>query len=197
MKSNRLQSDLVVLQKYTLEDLHQLFEAIRVSIDRVYPWLPWCHPNYTIAETEEWLQTRPQRWNEGKEFGFSIRDRYSGGGANREAYLKGNRQGGIVGGCGIGIGSLPWSGNLGYWLKTGATGKGYATEATKLLAQFGIQELQLKRIEIVASVENFPSQKVAERSGAFKEGVSRNRLLIHDKFHDAIVYSFIPQDFNK
>ncbi|WP_051044474.1 GNAT family N-acetyltransferase [Pleurocapsa sp. PCC 7319] len=181
MKSNRLQSDLVVLQKYTVEDLHQLFEAIRVSIDRVYPWLPWCHPNYTITETEEWLKTRPQRWDEGKEFGFSIRD----------------RQGAIVGGCGIGIRSLPWSGNLGYWLKTGATGKGYATEATKLLVQFGIQELQLKRIEIVASVENFSSQKVAVRSGAFKEGVSRNRLLIHSKFHDAIVYSFIPQDFDR
>ena len=189
MVSNRLQSDLVVLQKYTLEDLHQLFEAIRISIDRVYPWLPWCHPNYTIAETEEWLKTRPQRWDEEKEFCFSIRD--------RESYLKGNRQGRIVGGCGIGIRLLPWSGNLGYWLKTGATGQGFATEATKLIAQFGIQEFQLKRIEIVASVENFPSQKVAERSGAFKEGVSRNRLFIHDKFHDAIVYSFIPQDFNK
>ncbi len=72
--TDRLASDLVVLQKYTLKDLSQLFEAIKVSTNRVYPWLPWCHPNYTIAETEEWLKTRPQCWNEGKEFGFSIRD---------------------------------------------------------------------------------------------------------------------------
>ncbi|MDJ0569008.1 MAG: GNAT family N-acetyltransferase [Pleurocapsa sp. MO_192.B19] len=162
IKCDRLESDLVVLQKYTLEDIPQLFEAIKVSTDRVYPWLPWCHPNYTIAETKEWLKTRPQCWNEGKEFGFSIR----------------NRQDRIVGGCGIGIRSLPWSGNLGYWLKTGATGKGYATAATKLLAQFGIQQLQLKRIEIVASVDNLPSQRVAERAGAYKEGISKNRLLI-------------------
>ena len=84
---------------------------------------------------------------------------------------------------------------MGYWLKTGATGKGYATAATKLLAQFGIQQLQLKRIEIVASVDNLPSQRVAERAGAYKEGISRNRLLIHEKLHDAVVYSFVPQDF--
>lgn len=182
MKSSitKLKSDLVILQKYTIEDISELFEAISVSIERVYPWLPWCHPNYTIAETEEWLKTRPQRWHEGKEYGFSIRD----------------RQGRIVGGCGIGIGSQSWYGNLGYWLRTGFTGKGYATAATKLLAEFGIKNLQLKRIEIKVSVENFSSQKVAERAGAYKEGTGRNRLLIHDKFHDAIIYSFVPDDFN-
>ena len=175
-----LESDLVALQKYTLEDVSELYEAISVSVERVYSWLPWCHPNYTIAETEEWLKTRPQRWQEGKEYGFSIRD----------------RKGTIVGGCGIGVGDRPWCGNLGYWLRTGFTGKGYATSATKLVAEFGIQNLQLKRIEIVASVENVPSQKVAERANAYREGVSRNRLLIHRKFHDAVVYSFIPSDFD-
>ena len=80
-------------------------------------------------------------------------------------------------------------------MRTGFTGKGYATTATKLLAEFGIQNLKLKRIEIVASVENLPSQKVAQRAGAYQEGVSRNRLLIHEKFHDAVIYSFIPNDF--
>jgi ribosomal-protein-serine acetyltransferase len=175
-----LKSEEIVLQKYTTEDIPLLFEAIQVSVDRVYPWLPWCHPNYTIAETEAWIKTRPQRWNEGKEFGFSIRD----------------RQGTIIGGCGIGIGLSSWSSNLGYWLRTGYTGKGYATTATKLLARFGVQQLQLKRIEILASVDNIDSQRVAERASACKEGISKNKLLIHDKFHDAVIYSFIPDDFN-
>lgn len=174
-----LKSDLISLQKYSLEDAPELFEAISVSIDRVSPWLPWCHPDYTIAETETWLKTRPQRWHEGQEFGFSIRNLHHR----------------IVGGCGIGIKTQSWSGNLGYWLRTGFTGKGYATAATKLLAEFGIRELQLKRIEIVASVENIASQQVAQRAGAYREGISRNRLLIHNRLHDAVVYSFIPRDF--
>lgn len=175
-----LQSDLIVLKRYAVEDAPQLFDAIIASVDRVSSWLPWCHPNYTLAETEAWLKTRPQRWDEGKEFGFTIR----------------NHQNIIVGGVGIGIGSSSWSGNLGYWLKTGRTGKGYATEATKLLAQFGIRQLQLKRIEIVAAVENVASQGVAERAGAYREGISRNRLSIRDRLHDAVIYSFIPQDFD-
>ena len=94
MLVSTLKSDLITLQKYSQEDISQLFEAIRVSIDRVHPWLPWCHPDYTIAETEAWIEKRPIRWNEGKEYGFSIRD----------------RQGTIVGGCGIGIRSS-WCGN--------------------------------------------------------------------------------------
>lgn len=61
---------------------------------------------------------------------------------------------------------------------------------------FGVQQLQLKRIEIVASVENINSQRVAERAGACKEGISRNKLLIHGEFHDAVIYSFIPDDFD-
>jgi ribosomal-protein-serine acetyltransferase len=177
--SDSLESDLVILQKYSLADAPQLFAAISDSIERIYPWLPWCHPNYTLAETNTWLKTRPQCWHDAKEYGFSIRD----------------RQGMIVGGCGIGIKSASWFGNLGYWLRTGYTGNGYATEATTLLAKFGIQQLQLKRLEIVASIHNLPSQKVAARAGAYREGISRNRLLIHDKLHDAVIFSFIPQDF--
>ena len=180
MLNDRLQSNLVILQRYTLEDIAELFAAIHESIERVYPWLPWCHPNYTIAETEQWLKTRPQLWNEKQEFAFSIRD----------------RQGTIVGGCGLRIISANWSANLGYWLRTGYTGKGYATAATMMLAEFGIKQLQLKRIEIVISVQNTSSRAVAERAGARLEGVSRNLLEIHGKAHDAVIYSFIPQDFS-
>ena len=175
-----LESNEIILKKYTIEDIPQLFEAARASINRVHPWLPWCHPNYSIDETEAWIKTRPKHWNEGKAFGFSIQ----------------NTEGTIIGGCGIGIQSVSWCGNLGYWLRTGYTGQGYATVATKLLAEFGIRQLKLKRIEIVASVENDLSQKVAERAGAYKEGIARNRLLIHERFHDAAVYSFIPNDFD-
>ena len=53
---------------------------------------------------------------------------------------------------------------------------------------FGVQQLQLKRIEIVASVKNIDSQRVAQRAGACKEGISRNKLLIHAEFHDAVIY---------
>ncbi len=64
--SDSLESDLVILRKYSLADVSELFTAISDSIELVYPWLPWCHPNYTLAETNAWPKTRPQCWDEGK-----------------------------------------------------------------------------------------------------------------------------------
>src|SRR5262245_32789118 len=84
--------------------------------------------------------------------------------------------------------------NLGYWVRTSATGRGLATRATRLAARFGFEQLGLHRIEIVVAVDNLASQRVAERAGAVREGVARKRLLIRGESHDAVMYSLVAQD---
>lgn len=86
-------------------------------------------------------------------------------------------------------------GNLGYLVRTSRTGEGIATEAARLVAQFGFEELGLQRIEIVVHPENAPSLKVAEKLGATREALLRNRLLIHDVPNFAYMHSLIPSDF--
>jgi RimJ/RimL family protein N-acetyltransferase len=81
--------------------------------------------------------------------------------------------------------------NLGYWVRTSATRRGFATAAARLLARFGVEHLNLDRIEIVAAVDNIASQRVAEKLGAVREGVARHRLRIHDVPYDAVVYSLL------
>jgi RimJ/RimL family protein N-acetyltransferase len=66
--------------------------------------------------------------------------------------------------------------------------------ATRLAARFGFEQLGLQRIEIVAAVGNVPSQRVAEKAGATREGVSRKRLLIHGESLDAVLFSLVPED---
>jgi RimJ/RimL family protein N-acetyltransferase len=84
--------------------------------------------------------------------------------------------------------------NLGYWVRTSATGHGVATTATRLAARFGFEELGMQRIEIVAALDNIPSQRVAEKSGAKREGVLRRRLLIRGESLDAVLFSLVPED---
>jgi RimJ/RimL family protein N-acetyltransferase len=88
-------------------------------------------------------------------------------------------------------------GNVGYWIRADATGKGYASAAAKLCAEFGFIDLQLNRIEIVAAKDNIASLKVAEKTGAAKECLARNRLIVGDKVHDAFIYSLIKEDILK
>jgi len=63
-----------------------------------------------------------------------------------------------------------------------------------LVARFGFDELKLRRIEIVAAINNKASQRVAEKAGATREGILRNRLVVRDKVYDAVMFSLIPGD---
>jgi RimJ/RimL family protein N-acetyltransferase len=80
-------------------------------------------------------------------------------------------------------------------MRTNQTKRGFATSAALLLVQFGFYKLNLNRIEIVVKTDNIPSQRVAEKLGAAKEGVMRNRIILNARPYDAVLYSLIPQDF--
>jgi hypothetical protein len=79
--------------------------------------------------------------------------------------------------------------NLGYWVRTSATGHGVATRAARLVAQFGIEKIGLLRVEIVVAIGNIASMRVAEKAGAKREGILRNRLVGRDKVLDAVMHS--------
>src|SRR5690606_2853331 len=84
--------------------------------------------------------------------------------------------------------------NMGYWVRTSATGRGVASEAVRLAASYGFRELNLSRIEIAAIPQNIASRRVAERAGARFEALVRNRLVMHGKAYDAALYSLVPGD---
>ncbi len=82
--------------------------------------------------------------------------------------------------------------NLGYWVDSTQTGRGYATKIVRGLAEFAFQDLALFRVELVIDVNNKGSQKVAEKAGAAYEGILRNRLYLYDKPCNAAMYSLVP-----
>jgi RimJ/RimL family protein N-acetyltransferase len=84
---------------------------------------------------------------------------------------------------------------LGYWVRSRRRGQGIAARAARLVARFGFERLGLLRAEIVVAVGNTASLRAAEKSGAQREGVLRNRITVRDKIYDAVMYSLIPQDF--
>jgi RimJ/RimL family protein N-acetyltransferase len=59
----------------------------------------------------------------------------------------------------------PGYGEIGYWVAAEARGRGVATRAVKLLADWARHELGLTRIEILPHIDNAPSRRVAEKAG--------------------------------
>lgn len=61
-------------------------------------------------------------------------------------------------------------GHIGYWIDKNYAGRGYTTEAVKLMTAFGFDGLGLHRIEINIRPENASSIRVAEKAGYVFEG---------------------------
>jgi RimJ/RimL family protein N-acetyltransferase len=59
----------------------------------------------------------------------------------------------------------PGYGEIGYWVAADARGRGVATRAVRLLADWGRRELGLTKLEILPHRDNAPSRRVAERAG--------------------------------
>ena len=166
----------VAIRCYAPRDAGALHEAALESIEDVYPWLEWCHPGYEISESRAWIEHCRRTWETEEEYQFAIV-------GPDDAYL---------GGCGLNrIERDHRSANLGYWVRSSATGRGVATEAARQVALFAFEATELNRLEILTAVENHASQRVAERLGAIREGVARSRLYLHGTAHDAVQYAIV------
>ncbi|WOG25932.1 GNAT family protein [Endozoicomonas sp. 8E] len=78
---------------------------------------------------------------------------------------------------------------IGYWLRNSKSGKGFVTEALKVLETYSFKELGAKRIEIRAAECNKKSRSVAERNGYQLEATFINeRRLPSGKLSNTVVY---------
>ncbi|MET3695804.1 acetyltransferase (GNAT) family protein [Bacillus oleivorans] len=70
------------------------------------------------------------------------------------------------------------------------------TEAIKELTNFGIQRLQLMRIEIRCESTNLKSRAIPEKLGFHLEGILRNEDLSADgkELTDTCIYSIIAEN---
>lgn len=73
---------------------------------------------------------------------------------------------------------------LGYSLDHGHNGKGYMTEAVRLMVSYAFNELKLHRIEAGVMPNNIPSIRVLEKAGFHKEGIAKKNVKINGKWED-------------
>jgi ribosomal-protein-serine acetyltransferase len=172
----------VGIRRFRPGDVPLLHEAACESAAELAAWLPWFHATYSMDETTAYIFKSVTDWAKGAEYNFVIYDLTDGA---------------LLGGTALNhVNTINKCANLGYWVRSSRTRRGVASTATRLIARFGLQELGFHRLEIMAAVGNEPSQRVAEKAGAKREGLLRKRLLLHGQAHDAVVYSLVAEDFN-
>ena len=80
-----------------------------------------------------------------------------------------------------------------YCIGTAFQGKGYATEATKAVIDYGFDRIGLNKVQICVRPSNVASGKVIEKCGFKKDGVLRQYFFRDGNYEDRTYFS-IPRD---
>lgn len=65
---------------------------------------------------------------------------------------------------------------LGYWIAAPARGRGTGTTAVKVITEYGLSTIGLRRIEALVDVENVASKKLLVSAGYEPEGIMRKKV---------------------
>jgi RimJ/RimL family protein N-acetyltransferase len=172
------ETERLLIRAGTLADLDTTYSAAQESADELSEWMPWAHPSPLRESMEKYFSTSEDKWRTREMLDFQWIEKSSG-----ELIGKG------------GFHHIDWmipKFEIGYWLKTSSTRKGFCTEAVNGLVQFAKTELHAKRLEIRSQPANARSRAVAECCGFVLEGVLRSSLLGADgALRDSCMYALV------
>jgi len=144
----RIAGHTLSLRRWTDDDLDAQLEAILESMDALTHWMPWAK-GYDRDVCRDFLRLAQGTWEARTTFAFSICTE-----ADR-----------IVGGVGlhprIGVGGL----EIGYWVRTSATRRGYASRAAALVTAAGLGVDGVQHVEIHHDRANEVSGRIPVRLG--------------------------------
>ena len=170
----------MLLRPYIAADIPKHAEAVRQSLDALMAELPFAVPGWTEEDSARHVAWARAAWDEGADRSFAVTDGRTGAFLGEASLSEPDRKASRV--------------NLAWWTRSGVTGLGIATSAGRLVARHALGDLGFNRVEVLVAVENRGSQRVAEKIGARREGVLRERILLRGIARDAVIYSLLLRD---
>jgi RimJ/RimL family protein N-acetyltransferase len=152
----RIETARLVLRRWRSVDAPLLRAAIDASLPELHRWMPWARDEpVPVDALARRLATFEEAWDAGREFAYGIfplgeREAYGSAGIHRR---------------GDDRDSAPDHLEIGYWIRSDATGRGYATEAARALVDAAARLPGTPRVEIRCDPTNVRSAAVARRLG--------------------------------
>lgn len=153
-------TDRLELRAPDLGHVGQITEAVQASLPELKPWMPWATDDYDEQGCEASVREAIAAFVLKRDLRYHIFERSTGE---------------FVGSTGLH--RIRWNVprfEIGYWLASSRTGRGYTTEAVRALTRLAFEGLRAKRVEIRCDDRNEASAAVALRCGFSFDGVLRN-----------------------
>jgi RimJ/RimL family protein N-acetyltransferase len=174
----------ILVRRMDERDTPAVFATARAARAHLAPWLHWPRQLHSLDATQAALRDDHMRWLR--------RDRFALGIFNR---AEGTFLGGIT--LGVEEARIP-SFDLAYWVRPDAEGRGYVSEAARLVTACAFDRLGARRVAIYCDPRNVRSARVAERLGFAFEGRLRQDALTPDgDVRDTLAFAMIPEDYER
>jgi RimJ/RimL family protein N-acetyltransferase len=86
---------------------------------------------------------------------------------------------------------------IGYSLVPSERGKGFCSEAVKIMVDYLFLSKDIMRIQAQTDQRNAASQKVLEKAGFKKEGILRKNFFMRGEWTDDYIYSIIKEEWKE
>ena len=86
---------------------------------------------------------------------------------------------------------------IGYFLITSERGKGYCTEAAKIMADYLFLSRDIMRIQASADTRNLASQKLLEKADFKREGTKHKTNFYRGDWRDCHLYSILREEWKE
>jgi RimJ/RimL family protein N-acetyltransferase len=158
------------LRPWTLEDTATVVEAY--SDPEIQRWMPYF---YDVTEAEGVIERWGDAWRNETGACWAIATRFDNAAFGRFAFQT--------------IDLISGSAEIAYWLLPHSRGNGYAPIATSSISRWAFDQLGLHRLELVHSVKNVASCRVAVRAAFELEGTLKSECLYQDGWHDTHLHA--------
>jgi RimJ/RimL family protein N-acetyltransferase len=172
-----LETERLILRPFALEDAPRV-QLLAGDREVASTTLRIPHP-YTAVLAEEWIATHPKLMAEGKAIPLAI-------------VLAASRE--LIGAIGLEIQTDHQRAELGYWVGTPYWGKGYCTEAARVMVRYGFDELGLNRVVAHYLARNPASGRVLEKIGMKREGLLRKHIKKWGTFEDLVAFGVLRDE---
>lgn len=104
----------------------------------------------------------------------------------------------LIGTCGFhNLNEFHRRSELGYELSERFWHKGYGKELLTAIMSYGMNKMNLNRMEALVYKENTPSQRLLEQAGFKYEGTLRSYAYFRNQYTDLLVYSWINENHER
>jgi ribosomal-protein-alanine N-acetyltransferase len=168
-----LRGERITLRPFTMDDAPAVYDYLATPEIASTTHVPYPYP---AGAAERWIATHRTDADSGAALTWAIT-------------VEDGRK--VIGAVALHLTPTHARGEIGYWLGVPHWNQGFTTEAARLIVSYGVEALDLHRIQATCLPHNVGSSRVMEKAGLTFEGILRGYIQRDGIFEDIAMYARI------